>query len=85
MRRVMLLDRLVELRYCLRYEGGPIFIWMEDALDTGIVLLFIITCPMEANGNFSVARHKLGIHLSKLSVMHFEILNSETRHSFSKL
>ena len=75
--RLLLLDRLVERWNCLRHEGAPRFNCKEDALEPGIVLIFVITFAVETDGNFYVDRHELGRHVSLLSVMHFEILKSQ--------
>ena len=72
-----LLDRLVEGRYCLHFEACPRINWKEDALEPGIVLIFIITFAFESDVNFSVDRHELGTHVTKLSVMRVEILKSQ--------
>ena len=74
MRRVMLLDRLVERRDCLRYERRPSFNWKEDALETWIILVLEITFALESDVNLSVYRHELCTHVS---IMDFEILKSE--------
>ena len=77
MRRVMLLDRLDERRDCLRHEGCPRFNWKENALESWIILVLVITFALESDVNFSVYRHELCTHVGKLSVMNFEILKSE--------
>ena len=77
MRRVMLLDRLVERRDCLRYERRPSFNWKENALESWVILVLEITFALESDVNFSVYRHELCTHVGKLSVMDFEILKSE--------
>ena len=77
MRRVMLLDRLVERRDCLRQERCPSFNWEENALESWIILILEITFALQTHVKFSVYRHELCTHVSKLSVMDFEILNSE--------
>ena len=71
------LDRLVERRHCLRYEGCPTFTWKEDALELVIVFIFVITFTLESDVNFSLDRHELGTHVSKVSVLHFEILKRQ--------
>ena len=77
MRRVMLLDRLVERRDCLRHERCPSFNWKEDALESWIILVLVITFALQTHVNFSVYHHELCTHVAKLSVMEFEILKSE--------
>ena len=77
MRRVMLLDRLVECRDCLRHEGCPRFNWKENALESWVTLVLEITFALQTHVNFSVNRDELCTHVGKLSVMNFEILNSE--------
>ena len=78
MRRVMLLDRLVERRGdCLRHKRCPSFNWKENALETWVILVLEITFALESDVNFSVSRHELCTHVGKLSVMDFEILKSE--------
>ena len=77
MRRVMLLDRLVERRHCLRPERYPSFNWKEDALESWIIIVLVITFALESDVNFSGYRHELCTHVGKLSVMDFEILKSE--------
>ena len=77
MRRVMLLDRLVERRYCLRHECCPSFNWEENALESWIILVLVITFALESDVNFSIYRHELCTHVGKLSVMDFEILKIE--------
>ena len=77
MRHVMLLDRLFELRDCLRYECCPSFNWKEDALESWIILVLVITFALQTHVNFSVNRHELCTHVGNLSVMNIEILKSE--------
>ena len=77
MRRVMLLYRLVERRDCLRHERCPSFNWKEDALESWIILILVITFALQTQVNFSVYRHELCTHVGKLSVMDFEIVKSE--------
>ena len=76
MRRLMLLDRLVERRDSLAHERRPSFNWKEDALESWIILVLEITFALQAHVNFSVNRHELSTHVGKLSVMNFEILKS---------
>ena len=77
MRRVVFLDRLVERRYCLNHEGSPRFNWKEDALEPWVVLILVITFPLETNVNLFVNGHQLSEHFRILSVVDFEILESE--------
>ena len=74
---MILLDRLVECRDCLRQEGCPPFNWKENALESWIILVLEITFALQTHVNFSVDRHQLRTHLGILSVMDFEILKSE--------
>ena len=76
MRRVMLLDRLLERRDCLRYERRPSFNWEEDAFETWIILVLEITFALESDVNFSVYRDEFSTHVGKLGIMDFEILKS---------
>ena len=75
-RRVMLLDRLVEGRYCLPHERCPSFNWKEDALESWIILILKVTFGLQTHVPFSVNRHELCTHVGKLSIMDFEILKS---------
>ena len=69
----MLLDRLVERWYCLRHEGSQRFNWKQNGLEPGIVLIIVVTLPLESDVNFPVNCHELSTHVGKLRVMHFEI------------
>ena len=73
----MLLDRLVERRDCLPHERSPSLNWKEDALESWIILVLVITFALESDVNFSVYPHEFCTHVGKLSVMDFEILKSE--------
>ena len=77
MRRVMLLDRLVERLDCLGHERCPSFNWKENALESMVILVLEITFALQTHVKFSVYRHELCTHVSKLSVMDFEFLKSE--------
>ena len=77
MRRVMLLDRLVQPWDCLRHEDCPRFNLKENALESWIILILEITFALQTHVNFSVYRHELSTHVGNLSVMDFEILKSE--------
>ena len=77
MRRVMLLDNLLERRYFLRRKGCPRFNWKENALESWIIVVLEITFALQTRVNFSVNRPELCTHVGKLSVIHFEILKSE--------
>ena len=70
-------DHIVVHRYSLRYEGCPGFNLMENALEPVILFIFVIIFALETDVSFSVVRHELSIQVSKLSVMHFEILKSQ--------
>ena len=77
MRRVMLLDRLVERRNCLRHQLCPSFNWKEDGLDSWIILVLVINFALESDVHFLVYRDWLCKHVGKLSVIDFEIIKSE--------
>ena len=62
MRRLMLLDRLVEGRYCLSHEGWPSFNWKEDSLEPWIILVLEITFALLTHVSFSANRHELCTH-----------------------
>ena len=66
-------DRLLERWNCLCHIGCPGFNRNEDALEPWIVLILEKTYSLETDVNFSVHRHVLSIHVSKIGVMHFAI------------
>ena len=77
MRRVMLLDRLVERRDFLRHQRYQSFNWQADAVESWVILILEIAFALQTHVNFSVYRHELCTHVSKLSVMDFEFLKRE--------
>ena len=80
---MMLLDRLLERRYCLTNERCPRFNRKENALEPWIIFILVITFSLESDEDFSGDRHKLSQHVGILCVMNFAILKSETRPYFS--
>ena len=74
---MVFLAQLVERRYCMTHEGLPRFNWKDDALAPWIVLIHIITLPLETHLKPSVNGPQLSAHFRILSVVYFEILESE--------
>ena len=74
---MVFLVRLVECRYCLAHEGFTRFNWKEDAPEPWIVLIIVITLPLETHVTLSVNGYQLNEHLGILSIVNFEILESE--------
>ena len=73
----MLIDRLVERRYCMRDERCPSFNWKEHALESWIILVLQITFRLQTDVMFSVYCDELCTHVGKLIVMYFKILKSD--------
>ena len=50
------------------------FNWKEDALESLIILILLITFALESDEKFSVNGHELSTHVPNLNVRNFEIL-----------
>ena len=74
---MVFLDRLLERRYCLTHEGCTPFNSKDDTLEHWIVLILVITLPLETHVTLSVNGYQLNEHLGILSIVNFEILESE--------
>ena len=68
---------LIALSSVSTHEGCPRFNWEEDALEPWNVLILEITLPLETQVNLSVNGHQLSAPFRILSVVNFEILESE--------
>ena len=73
----MLLDRLFERRYCVTHEGCSRLNRKEDALEPWFVLILEITFLLDTHVHLSVNGHQVSEDFRKLSVVDFEILESE--------
>ena len=74
---MIVIVRLVVRWYSLTHVGCPRFNWKEDAFEPWIVRFLVKTRPLETQVNISVNGHQLREPFRILSVVNFEIFESQ--------